>query len=183
MEKDFPDSQWVPIRHARLFLDRTESSEQKWLREVFYMSIDHVTQGLQERFSESHAIFEAFSVFSPSGFGSFTDLYPSVHCVQQSIKSFCQLYGIDLYRCANELYSFASVFHKFKIVPVADESKEDFSSVIESGEVMETETKQHTFIDCLKLLTNQTYKLVDAYPTLCRAYGIAVAIPATSCTA
>ena len=52
---------------------------------------------------------------------------------------------------------------------------EDNSSVSRS--------KHETFLDCLAILFNNTYKLIDAYPTLCRVYAIVVAIPVTSATA
>ena len=35
----------------------------------------------------------------------------------------------------------------------------------------------------LAILDNPIYHLMDAFPELCRAYSIAVAIPVTSCTA
>ena len=44
-------------------------------------------------------------------------------------------------------------------------------------------SKHETFLDCLAILFNNEYKLIDAYPTLCRVYAIAIAIPVTSATA
>ena len=170
-----------------------EDMEETWLRDVFYMSIDHVLQGLTERFSEARCIFEAFSCLSPTCFASLAESYPTANLLQQKITPFCELYGIDPYRCANELQSFASVFHKFKIVSTYEKTQEnlgddfdsdEFEAGNENDEDDNVRREPHpTFIDCLKLLTNDTYRLVDAYPSLCRAYGIAVAIPATSCTA
>ena len=43
--------------------------------------------------------------------------------------------------------------------------------------------KHQTFVDCLSVLTDSRYKLIDAYPTLVRVYSIALAIPITSCSA
>ena len=45
------------------------------------------------------------------------------------------------------------------------------------------DVNRRTFIDCLSILTKKQYKLIDAYPTLVRVYGIALAIPITSCSA
>ena len=48
---------------------------------------------------------------------------------------------------------------------------------------VESSHEQRTFLDCLSILTNEQYQLVDAYPTLVRVYAIASAIPITSCSA
>ena len=39
------------------------------------------------------------------------------------------------------------------------------------------------FLEALKILAHPEYHLVDAYPTLCKVYAIAVAIPISSATA
>lgn len=48
-----------------------------------------------------------------------------------------------------------------------------------SSKVMKTPS----FLDALKLLCFPEYHLVDAYPTLCKLYSIAAAIPISSATA
>ena len=40
-----------------------------------------------------------------------------------------------------------------------------------------------SFLEALKILAHPNYHLVDAYPTLCKVYAIAVAIPISSATA
>ena len=47
----------------------------------------------------------------------------------------------------------------------------------------QSKKKIPSFSDALLLLCNPDYSLVDAYPTLCRVYAIAVAIPVSSLTA
>ena len=47
----------------------------------------------------------------------------------------------------------------------------------------QSKKKIPSFSDALLLLCNPDYSLVDAYPTLCRVYAIAVAIPVSSSTA
>ena len=47
----------------------------------------------------------------------------------------------------------------------------------------QSKKKIPSFSDALLLLCNPDYSLVDAYPTLCRVYAIAVAIPVSPSTA
>ena len=47
----------------------------------------------------------------------------------------------------------------------------------------ERRTRPPSFIDELAILCHPDYKLVDAYPTLCQVYSIAVAVPVSSTTA
>ena len=47
---------------------------------------------------------------------------------------------------------------------------------------IQSNKKIPSFSDALLLLCNPHYSLVDAYPTLCRVYAIAVAIPVSSST-
>ena len=39
---------------------------------------------------------------------------------------------------------------------------------------------QATLLDCLAILSHPRYNLIDAFPTLCKVYSIAVAMPVTS---
>ena len=53
-----------------------------------------------------------------------------------------------------------------------------------NGSDIENEKKQSpSFSDAPKVLCHPDYHLVDAYPTLCYAYSIVVAIPISSATA
>ena len=47
----------------------------------------------------------------------------------------------------------------------------------------QSKKKIPSFSDALLLLCNPDYSFVDAYPTLCRVYATAVAIPVSSSTA
>ena len=47
----------------------------------------------------------------------------------------------------------------------------------------QTKKKVPSFSEALSLLCNPDYSLVDAYPTLCHVYAIAMAIPVSSSTA
>ena len=64
----------------------------------------------------------------------------------------------------------------------SDISDSDYSDY--DYEIKENEKDcDKSFMDCLKLLTNKKYRLIDAYPTFVRVYGISDAIPITSCSA
>ena len=90
------------------------TAEDVWLRDAFSLSIDCVIQGLKNRFSlKSRVILDAFSLLSPTRFTEFPKKYPTAAHLQVEIKRFCALYGIDSYKCTNELFSFAKVFQKF----------------------------------------------------------------------
>ena len=68
---------------------------------------------------------------------------------------------------------------------VDDDNDDDVSSTSDN-EQSDNGTKKAkipSFSDALLLLCNPDYSLVDAYPTLCRVYAIAVAIPVSSSTA
>ena len=119
------------------------------------------------------------------------------------------LYCVDAFRCADELFNFARSFEKFnssyddhrseddndgdsdsKDIDSIDEvsSSSDDEHVEQSDNGTKKAKKQSrkkipSFSDALLLLCNPDYSLVDAYPTLCRVYAIAVAIPVSLSTA
>ena len=106
----------------------------------------------------------------------------------QTSKKFCKRYKINSQRCAAELFSFAKAFKYFDFGTVESKSyvadySDDSSAEEEYNELENNTMENHqTFIDCLSVLTDSNYKLIDAYPTLVRVYSIAVAIPITSCS-
>ena len=127
---------------------------------------------------------EAFSLLSPTRFTEFPKKYPTAAHLQVEIERFCALYGIDSYKCANELFSFAKVFQKFNtdtvkstndkgVVGDGDDDDEDF--------LTDTDDNGHqaTLLDRLAILSHPRYNLIDAFPTLCKFYSIAVAMPVT----
>jgi hypothetical protein len=112
---------------------------------------------------------------------------------------------IDSHRCADELFNFAESFQKFKCSVLFDEDKEEEQdSDLDSGSESETEDHEEeadsessddgtaeepkdkdkrSFLEALRILLNPDYHLVDTFPTLCKVYAIAVAIPISSATA
>lgn len=166
------------------------SVEDKWIIDVFNVALDQVTTGLNNRFSDSKHVLEAFTIFSPRSFTKFFEIYPTTSHVEAKIREFCQTYKIDSYRCAAELFSFAKVFGNFDLTVIenkaeiaVEDSDHYYSDSDGDDDDEESSTKSQTFIDCLSVLTNKSYNLVDAYPTLVRVYSIAIAIPITSCSA
>ena len=55
-----------------------------------------------------------------------------------------------------------------------DDDDEDFLSDTDDN------GKQATLLDCLAILSHPRYNLIDAFPTLCKVYSIAVAMPIMS---
>ena len=59
-----------------------------------------------------------------------------------------------------------------------DHEEEADSESSEDGTAEETKDKDKpSFLEALRILLNPDYHLVDAFPTLCKVYAIAVAIP------
>ncbi len=54
---------------------------------------------------------------------------------------------------------------------------------VETVDEKQRRTRPPSFLDALAILCHPDYKLVDAYPTLCQVYSIAVAVPVSSTTA
>ena len=122
------------------------------------------------------------------------------------ISSFCSAYGIDPSQCAEELFTFAPSFSKFNrsLFNYPKQRKEYFYDLDDSDSEEESyDDNEHdesdddddnadgvrenkdvpSFLEALKILAHPDYHLVDAYPTLCKVYAIAVAIPISSATA
>ena len=116
------------------------------------------------------------------------------------------MYKIDCCSCASELFSFVQTFGKMDLglnseLEINDETSDDESNgsdddgseeeknnaeFQETTETQETAKKKNaqlpSFRDALRLLCNEQYHLVDAYPELCKVYAIAVAVPVSSAT-
>ena len=59
-----------------------------------------------------------------------------------------------------------------------DHEEETDSESSDDGTAEEPKDKDKpSFLEALRILLNPDYHLVDAFPTLCKVYGIAVAIP------
>ena len=166
--------------------------EAKWWIDVFTVALDYVTVGLDNRFSESKHVLEAFSIFSPRAFPTFFTDYPTTNHVEDKVREFCDTYKIDVHRCAAELFSFAKVFEDFDLGLIQNKSQTIYldsdidclsDDEVEIDDEEDPSGEFKSFIDCLSVLTNKSYMLIDAYPNLVRVYSIAVAIPITSCSA
>ena len=123
------------------------------------------------------------------------------------------MHQLDQFRCADELFSFATTFSKFNFSQITetdkaeesessdgeDDSNDDYMNKEYGAAKYYGENEDHSdnplnktpiqkkgqntipsFIDALRLLSFPDYHLVDAYPTLCQVYAIAVAIPISS---
>ena len=132
--------------------------------------------------------------FPPKAFSTFSEVYPTTGHVEENVRKFCERYRIDSHRCAIKLYSFATAFKLFNFdTPEKKTDHTDYGHVSDefSDSTEDTDDeygadmqdKHQTFVDCLSVLTDSRYKLIDAYPTLVRVYSIALAIPITSCSA
>ena len=158
---------------------------------MFYVAVDSVSTGITNRFSSSRHVFEALAILSPKAFPTFLEIYSTTVQVYENVIKFCETYKIDPDRCAAELLSFATVFKHFNFnlverkstdFDISDEQYSNSDSSEEEDEIAE-KSEDKTFADCLSLLTDKRYQLVDAYPTLVLTCSIAMAIPITSCSA
>ena len=132
--------------------------------------------------------------FPPKAFSTFSEAYPATGHVEENVRKFCETYRIDSHRCAIKLYSFATAFKLFNFDTPENKTdhadyghvSDEFSDGTEDTDDeygVDMQDKHQTFVDCLSVLTDSRYKLIDAYPTLVRVYSIALAIPITSCSA
>ena len=64
------------------------SAEEKWCRVMSYTAVDSAIAGINDRFSGSRHVLEAFSVFSPKSFPTFSKSYPTTGHVEESIREF-----------------------------------------------------------------------------------------------
>ena len=189
-----------------------ETPEEHWKRDTFYVAVDTVLNSIKNRFEKNEPLLKAFSLFAPSRFPELVKNIETAHDLQACLNTFCETYNLDAFRCADELFNFARSFKKFDCasIPKPDEAEEvedddddEVSSTqltregsdqsdgeqSDSGAGDYNETKKQTkkkvpsFTEALAVLCHPDYSLVDAYPTLCRVYAIAVAIPVSSSTA
>ena len=102
-----------------------ESPDEFWYRDGFYPAIDSVLQVLRGHFSESRYVFEAFRLLAPNEFPELVKKFSTPANIQEEIKTFCTMHNIDSYQCADEVFSFASVFQKFNMTLVTHSSESD----------------------------------------------------------
>ena len=71
------------------------SAEENWWCEVFYAA------GIYERFSSSRHFLEAFAIFSPKMFTTFSEVYPTTGHVEEvrNVRKFFETYKTDSHCC------------------------------------------------------------------------------------
>ena len=130
VEENFDGIEWEEKRISRsrrmpgeLAQDEpATSAEENWRHEVFYAAADPVIAEINGRFSSSRHVLEAFSIFSPKAFSTFSEVYPTTGHVEENVKEFCETYKIDSHRCAVGLYSFATAFKIFNFDTVENKT-------------------------------------------------------------
>ena len=184
----------------------------QWKRETFHVAVDTVINSMRNRFEKNRPLLQSLAMFSPSGFAELTETFQNARDMIAGISSFCTTYGIDPSRCAEELFTFAPSFSKFNrslfdFPKELKDRREYFNDLGDSDSEEECyDDNDHddsensddddnqpdqatpnkdvpSFLEALKILLHPAYHLVDAYPTLCKVYAIAVAIPISSSTA
>ena len=76
---------------------------------------------------------------------------------------------LSILQCVNELFSFAAVFKHFNWDILTNDGEVDYEEAnVNDGDG----GSEDTFTDCLAILLNPQYNLIDAYPNLCRIYAI-----------
>ena len=214
VENDFDEAFWKENRvRRRRVLDGEASRDEPavkpvalWKRNTFFSTMDTVVNSTKNHFKKNQPLLKSIALFAPSQFSELQRKCKTSNELQSEILSFCQTYGIDSFRCADELFSFSRSFKKFDCSILANESLDEGNTDIEdededadlycddvsavddtntaNGSDTENEKKQSlSFSDALKVLCHPDYHLVDAYPTLCYTYSIVVAIPISSATA
>ena len=96
----------------------------------------------------------------------------------------------ELFRI-NELYNFVRVFWNFNAAVLIHKKKFDEEDIYDDHEkdsnydqdsYNSMNEKKTALLDCLALFCCSKHKFVDAFPSFCKKYWIAVAIPVTSAT-
>ena len=185
---DFTNFEWKKSRICRRRqldgIESEESPEDQWRRNTFFVVINTILSSMQNRFEKNKSLYQILSVFSPSRVGTLRVSYTTVKDLQCEIAAFCDKYHLDSYKCAEELFNFADVYHRFHVT--TDDYDENLNDAVSDDDMHEEPscTAQNASIfSALAILDNPIYHLMDAFTELCRAYSIAVAIPVMSCTA
>ena len=182
VEESFDGIEWEEKRISRrrevqgeLGQDESATSaEEHWQHEAFYRAVDSIIAEINEHFSNSWHILEALAIFSPKVFSTFSEFYPTTGHVEENVRKFHETYKIDSHHCAVKLYILAITFKLFNFDTVENKTDHvDYSDVSDefsdSTEDMDDkygvdiQDKHQTFVDCLSVLTDSRYKLIDAY--------------------
>ena len=104
-----------------------ETPEDDWKRNTFYVSVDTIINSLKNRFEKNQPLLQAFSLFAPSRFPQLVKNFKTAHDLQACLNTFCKIYNIDAFRCADELFNFARSFEKFDCSSVCHQEDDDDS--------------------------------------------------------
>ena len=104
-----------------------ETPEDDWKRNTFYVSVDTIINSLRNRFEKNQPLLQAFSLFAPSRFPQLVKNFKTAHDLQACLNTFCKIYNIDGFRCADELFNFARSFEKFDCSSVCHQEDDDDS--------------------------------------------------------
>ena len=174
----------------------SQTPEQIWKHNTLYVVLDKILSSLRDRFENNRALYEMLSVFHPSNFSVLVKTGTIVCDLIPTVTPFCERYHLDFIKCAEELLCFSRVYSQFFCTPqnspidVSDEDdaieaeeNENIEEIEEKGESIQSTNNASSFTTALYILCNETYHLKDAFPELCKVYGIICAIPISSCTA
>eukprot|EP00794_Sanderia_malayensis_P013731 gene13731-15163_t len=170
-----------------------------WKRETFYVAMDKVSMGMEE-FQEEPTLAQNFFI---EALQEFCETYKlDCHRCADELFSFFKTFSKFNRVCPNDDEGYSASDD--------DDNGDDDDSLesLNDGEAhteaemtgnagkettgLPTDQKRDkqqkrmrppSFIDALAILCHPEYMLIDAYPTLCQVYSIAVAVPVSSATA
>ena len=95
---------------------------------ILHVFVDTIINSLKNRFEKNQPLLQAFSLFAPSRFPQLVkNLIKTAHDLQARFNTFCKMYNIDAFRCADELFNFARSFEKFDCLSVCQQEDDDDS--------------------------------------------------------
>ena len=112
--------QRATARHRKMMDGEMASDEPEatayaqWKRETFHVAVDTVINSMRNHFEKNRPLLESLAMFSPSGFVELIENFQNSRDLTAHISSFCSAYGIDPSQCAEELFTVAPLFSKFK---------------------------------------------------------------------
>ena len=90
---------------------------------------------MKNRFEKNRPLLKSIALFAPSQFSELERKFRTSNELQSEILSFCQTYGIDSFRCADELFSFSRSSKKFECSILADESLDEGNTEDEDADL------------------------------------------------
>ena len=118
----------------------------------------------------------------PVHFEELQKKFPTPATLESSIKEFCESYHIDVGRCSEELYSFASVYKHLSGVTFPSDPEFPVSldeDDIDTDGVASQITGAYDALRVLSLLCNPNFHLQYGYPTIAQAYAVRMEILCT----